>query len=102
MSKVDALRAMREARYAANRARRPDPGAASPAAAADGPAKAPVKRVAAAAAKQEAPAASEPVEAGPAAEAQPAPAEELCGHRNLSGKSCRRPSGHPEKNHRYS
>jgi hypothetical protein len=26
---------------------------------------------------------------------------ELCGHRNIGNKSCRRPAGHPEKNHRY-
>lgn len=29
------------------------------------------------------------------------PVEALCGHRNMSGKSCSRPSGHSEKNHRY-
>jgi len=26
---------------------------------------------------------------------------ELCGHRNIGGKSCQRPAGHAEKNHRY-
>jgi len=36
--------------------------------------------------------------------ADPAPEVEgpaLCGHRNMGGKSCSRPSGHSEKNHRY-
>ena len=32
---------------------------------------------------------------------EPEVAEALCGHRNMSGKSCSRPSGHSEKNHRY-
>jgi hypothetical protein len=27
--------------------------------------------------------------------------DELCGHRNMGGKSCSRPAGHSEKNHRY-
>lgn len=26
---------------------------------------------------------------------------ELCGHRSIGNKSCTRPSGHSEKNHRY-
>jgi len=25
----------------------------------------------------------------------------LCGHRNIGNKTCVRPAGHPEKNHRY-
>lgn len=25
----------------------------------------------------------------------------LCGHANISGKTCTRPKGHTEKNHRY-
>jgi hypothetical protein len=27
--------------------------------------------------------------------------ETLCGHRNMGGKTCSRPAGHAEKNHRY-
>jgi len=27
--------------------------------------------------------------------------DERCGHRNMGGKSCSRPAGHSEKNHRY-
>ena len=95
MSKVDALRAMREARYAANQSRRPAgaaPSAPAPAASsATTPAasakKAPVRRPAAAA-----------PEAGPG---EAAPEAALCGHTNMTGKACRRPAGHAEKNHRY-
>ena len=78
MSKVDALRAMREAKYARNGA----PPAAGPA-----PTRAPV-RAPAARAKAE-------------PDAAPVDTDELCGHRNMGGKSCSRPAGHSEKNHRY-
>ncbi|GAB2982195.1 hypothetical protein [Nocardioides montaniterrae] len=76
MSKVDALRAMREARYAqqaattAPVARRPKPLATKAAAAA------------------------EPT-------AEPA-TDDLCGHRNMSGRTCTRERGHSAKSHRYS
>jgi hypothetical protein len=103
VSKVDAQRAMREARYAEAQARRAatdsqsapstraapradrpgltgGPGAAAaPKAAATDPAKAPDR--------------SPPADQGAAAE--------LCGHRSIGNKSCRRPAGHAEKNHRY-
>ena len=88
MSKMDGLRAMREARHAEmqNRA-----GAATKKTAAR-PAVAPP--AAASTAKRKA----APV-APPNAEAD---AEELCGHRNMSGRSCTRESGHAAKSHRYS
>lgn len=80
MSKVDALRAMREAKYARNGAAPAANGTATPRT----PAKAPVRK------------------AAPAAEATPTEdTGELCGHRNMGGKSCSRPAGHSEKNHRY-
>ncbi len=79
MSKVDALRAMREAKYARNGA----PPAAGPA-----PTRAPAR-----AAAPRATAKAEPAES--------ADTDELCGHRNMGGKSCSRPAGHSEKNHRY-
>ena len=78
MSKVDALRAMREAKYARNGAP-------------------PVTGGAVTASTQSRPAARK---AQPAAAAE-APDDELCGHRNMGGKSCSRPAGHSEKNHRY-
>ncbi len=89
MSKMDALRAMREARHAeaTKRATRAKPTlrlvdqsgvpkeAAAPHAPAGKPAVAPV-----------------PEPAAPA----------LCGHRAISGKSCTRELGHAAKSHRYS
>ena len=57
MSKMDNLRAMREARYAATTA-----SAAKP----------------------------------------KTPEGQLCGHRNMGGRTCTREHGHAEKSHRYS
>jgi len=80
MSKMDNLRAMREAKYAEAQKRasaapaRPKAAVAPPTAA---------KKAAA-----------------PATE--PAAVEELCGHRNMSGRTCTREQGHAAKSHRYS
>jgi hypothetical protein len=39
----------------------------------------------------------------PAAAPEPiSGAEELCGHRNMSGRTCTREQGHAAKSHRYS
>jgi hypothetical protein len=81
MSKMDGLRAMREARYEQMTAR-----AAKPAPASKG----------------------RPRPALPPAEVQlpstePAPpAAGLCGHRAISGRTCTREEGHAAKSHRYS
>jgi len=88
MSKVDAQRAMREARYAALQAqppatRRPAPRREQPTAGAH-----PVKAQ---------PTASPPAQGRRTADT----ATGLCGHRSISNKSCRREAGHPEKAHRY-
>ena len=80
MSKMDAMRAMREARYAET-----TPRAAKPATVPK--AKAPKATVTG----------SEPV----ATHAEPSGAD-LCGHRNISSRTCTRAQGHPEKSHRYS
>ena len=85
MSKMDDLRAMREARYEANQARS---GKASPMSATRPKAAA----VAPTAAKKSA--------AAPTSDA--AASDGLCGHRNMSGRSCTRDQGHSEKSHRYS
>ena len=79
MSKMDALRAMREAKYAANakRSATAPPRSASTA-------KAPV------------------APAAPKAAASPAADESACGHRNMSGRTCTREAGHAAKSHRYS
>ncbi len=93
MSKVDAQRAMKAARHA----RTPEPTAP------------PVRRAPAAAAAPattaapaSAPGAAAPESSGPdPAGASTQPAAAMCGHRNMAGKECRRPAGHPEKSHRY-
>ena len=93
MSKMDALRAMREAKYEAAQkaagsgttARRPAPAsgaAAKPAAKATKPKATKAK-------------ATTPAET-------PEGAEALCGHRNMSGRTCTREQGHAAKSHRYS
>jgi hypothetical protein len=83
MSKMDNLRAMREAKYAESQ-----------------------KRAASAPARPAAPVAPPaPTKAAPKKTPTVAPAstdEELCGHRNMSGRTCTREQGHPQKSHRYS
>ena len=85
MSKMDGLRAMREARYQerTNRTTTPARPAAKPAAA-------PTAQRATA---------PEPAPAAPAVQAS---SPELCGHRAISGKTCTREHGHASKSHRYS
>lgn len=91
MSKMDNLRAMREAKYAAAQKR----AAGAPAKPAARPPVAPAVAPPVAAAK--------PV---PGAEvvlgADSAATEGLCGHRNMSGRTCTRERGHAAKSHRYS
>ena len=84
MSKMDALRAMREARYAEAQASKPKAAAGKP----KMPAKAPVAPVA--------PAADTAVSTTAGAD------EGLCGHRSMNGRTCTREHGHAAKNHRYS
>lgn len=89
MSKMDGLRAMREARYAeaTARAKAGAPGAKLPA---------PKKPTATA------PVAKKAADKPPADAAEPAPDLALCGHRNMSGRTCTRELGHAAKSHRYS
>ncbi len=91
MSKMDDLRAMREARYAANQARAAKTTKPAGAAGTAGTAKA-------------APARSKPASAArpPVAPEPVAAADALCGHRNMSGRTCTREQGHAAKSHRYS
>ena len=88
MSKMDGLRAMREARYEQAKKR------------SGTPATAPKAPTAPAAAKPAAKPASRKAPT-PEADVQPA-AEALCGHRNMSGRTCTREQGHAAKSHRYS
>ena len=82
MSKMDNLRAMREAKYAESQ-KRAGSAPARP--------KAPV-----------APPAPAQSQGDPLAEAVASTDEELCGHRNMSGRTCTRERGHAAKSHRYS
>jgi hypothetical protein len=83
MSKMDNLRAMREARYEQRTAAsgRPAPKAARP----------PAPR----------PKAEPEVREPQVAEPDPAGAT-LCGHRSMNGRTCTREQGHAAKSHRYS
>jgi hypothetical protein len=85
MSKMDNLRAMREAKYAEAQKR----ASAAPTKSAVRP---PVAPRAAAAKSQ----------AEPDAAAASPDTDELCGHRNMSGRTCTRERGHAAKSHRYS
>ncbi len=88
MSKMDGLRAMREARYAeAAKAART---AAAPKATKTAAAPKATKKPAAQPAEVEQPAGAEPADASP------------CGHRNIGGRTCTREAGHAAKSHRYS
>lgn len=86
MSKSDAMRAMREARYeraaAARSAGKPKETAKK------------TQRVAAPSTGTK-PRAADPV-------AEDIPNEGLCGHRSISGRTCTRDLGHAAKSHRYS
>jgi hypothetical protein len=92
MSKLDAQRAMREAKYARDRASGPTRREA--AAGESG-----VPAQAAARPTPRAARASTPA-AEPAAPADPK--AERCGHRSMNGRSCTRDAGHSETSHRYS
>ena len=82
MSKMDGLRAMREARYE-QAAARASTGTARPA----------VHPAAKVRAAPEIAAAPQPD--------PPEPESALCGHRNVGGRTCTREAGHAAKSHRY-
>ena len=88
MSKMDEMRAMREASYAA-RASGAAPTRASVASRPTQPVKPLVVR-------------PEPADVPHEVASTLAPDEELCGHRNMSGRTCTREQGHAAKSHRYS
>lgn len=80
MSKMDSMRAMREAKYARRQA--------------GGTGGIPARRT------QVTPSESR---AAPSAPDPEVPSSEaLCGHRNISGRTCTRESGHAVASHRYS
>jgi hypothetical protein len=85
MSKLDAQRAMREAKYARNRS--------------GGPSR---REAAAVGGTSIPPATRKPVQAAKAAPTAAAPEGERCGHKSMNGRSCTREAAHSEKSHRYS
>ncbi|MGA8258071.1 MAG: hypothetical protein WB767_16000 [Nocardioides sp.] len=84
MSKMDALRKMREARYEQAAARAKQAG--TPARRATAPVAPPATTR------------TDVVEVDAEADS----GERLCGHRNMSGRTCTREHGHSAKSHRYS
>jgi len=88
MSKSDAQRAMREAKYARISASGPS---RREAAAAEGTPKG-------SAARTPVPTPARAAEAPPTGVA---PQGELCGHKSMNGRTCTRPAAHAEKSHRY-
>jgi hypothetical protein len=94
MSKVDAQRAMREAKYARNRASGPTRREA--AALKGGPA-APAATAAPATVAAPAAPSAKPPKAAKAVSTE----GERCGHKSMNGRACTREAGHAEKSHRY-
>lgn len=87
---MDALRAMREAKYARDSASGPTRREA--AAAAGGAPVAP---------RTASPAPARPSAATKRTDAVAAPDGERCGHKSMNGRACTRDAGHSEKSHRY-
>ena len=86
MSKMDDLRAMREARYEQMSARANKPKAAPPKAASP----------------KAASATPRPADSVQIADDTELLGASLCGHRAISGRTCTREQGHAAKSHRYS
>jgi hypothetical protein len=99
MSKMDNLRAMREARYEADRARAKATGATPATKAPTRPAS---ETESAAGSAPKSTATRRPAKAPAPTDAPSASAEALCGHRNMGGRTCTRELGHAAKSHRYS
>lgn len=98
MSKMDDMRAMREARYQRDQARSGSQARPAQRPVAPRPAETTPKVESASA--QSGSARSGSAEAPEDVDA--ATAEQLCGHRNMSGRTCTREHGHAAKSHRYS
>jgi hypothetical protein len=93
MSKMDALRAMREARYEEAAASRKPPVSAGGVARSAAPGVRPTRRPSPEGAH------GTPTDTLPTDEASPE--ESLCGHRSISGRTCTREQGHAATSHRY-
>ena len=93
MSKLDAQRAMREAKYARDSASGPTRREAAAAAAGGTAPVAPSRAATSSPSKAKS-------KAVPAASASAS--EDRCGHKSMNGRACTREAGHSEKSHRYS
>ena len=104
MSKMDALRAMREERYeqAQKTAQKTAQKSAAKPGATSTRSSQPARRSTPTQRPPVAPPATSVDEGTSAEKVGAEPAEALCGHKNMSGRSCTRPHGHSEKSHRYS
>jgi hypothetical protein len=89
MSKVDAQRAMREARYARNNASGPSRREAAAHGGASMTPAAPTTT-------------TEPPRAAEALPVAAGPEDGRCGHKSMNGRACTREAAHSEKSHRYS
>lgn len=99
MSKLDAQRAMREAKYARDSASGPTRREAAAAAAGHA---APPARTSTASAAAKSPGSPAAPTASTTPTASTSSATELCGHKSMNGRACTREAAHSEKNHRYS
>ena len=95
MSKMDNLRAMREARYEQAAARSPKAAAQQTAT----PATTSATTTPKTATRIATPTPPAPTPTGSAPTVEPEAA--LCGHRAISGRTCTREAGHAAKSHRY-
>ena len=86
MSKLDAQRAMREAKYARNSASGPTRREAAAVGRASPAARTP---------------STKPARAAQAAPTSAAPEGDRCGHKSMNGRACTREAAHSEKSHRY-
>ena len=102
MSKMDNLRAMREARYAEAHARSAKAAPQQAATAAPQQAATATPMATTTTATQVAKSAPTPdAPTATASETSAEPEAALCGHRAISGRTCTREAGHAAKSHRY-
>ncbi|MDN4161347.1 hypothetical protein [Nocardioides abyssi] len=102
MSKMDNLRALREARYEQDKAARTAaPSTSTRTSPSTSPSTSPGRASGSAPAARKAAPRRAPAAAPTADSGSTPPAESACGHRAISGRTCTRPAGHAEKNHRY-
>jgi hypothetical protein len=104
MSKMDNLRAMREARYEQAAARSPKAAAQQTSTPTTTPTTTTTTTTTSTtktATRVATPPAAAPAPTAPTTTAAAEPEAALCGHRAISGRTCTREAGHAAKSHRY-